>query len=400
MAQAVQPKTASSVRSETVKPLFKAEGIVRGVLIPERNLLVGYDGPRSMYPVTIAPALRRWFLKNHEAMTNNGRDYYRVFPRSRKDGGLSFYVADAPSAPIEELDMVPYHFVVSGTVLNQRSLSTKRSPDSVVVRVKPNKVVAPGERKLPENRQHLLFLRGRVVPAAKYIGQHVTFFCELREGQLWINGCALADESSVERVDVGGPVLPWPFRDRNDSTWQLVHKWNQLQPPFPDAPDAREQMVENLTAWSKSVREQGTKAEKGTELSRDLDRLGQIASRLLDRVTKADSVALRSLIHQRGLLALTTKFRDSFSETTDSAPSGDLTPDTTMTSATATPAQGYDLLDLLSKPWMDEAIIHATKLTRPQLIQKIQNFWATGAITDEMAKNSRSYQLKKHRPSS
>lgn len=395
MAKAVQDRQAASTRAEVIKPLFRAEGLVRGVLVPERDVLIGYD--RQVYPVTIAPALRRWFHKNPKAMTD-GRDYYRVFPRSTKDGRLRFYVADAPSAPIEELDLVPYHFVISGTVLNQRSLSTKRSPDCVVVRVKPNKVVAPGERDLPENRQHLLFLRGRVVPAAKYIGKHCTFFCELQQGQLWINGCALAEESSVERVDAGGAVLPWPFRDRNDSTWRLVHKWNQMQPPFPDAPDAREQMVETLKAWSKSIREEGAKAAKGTILSRDLDRLGQIARRLLDRVTNADSNSLRSLICQRGLLALTSKIRDSLSETSDSAPSENLTPDNTVTTATAPVDRKTDLLGLLGQPLMDEAIIWTTKITRPQLIARVKQFWAEGKITPEIEARSRSYQLKKHKP--
>jgi hypothetical protein len=394
MPEAVLAPVAAS-SAEKTPALFRAEGIVRGILIPERNLLIGMD--RQAYPVTIAPALRRWFMKHPEEAQK--RDLFRVFPRSLKGDKLRFYVADAPSVEDEaDLPYLPYRFVVSGVVLNQRSLSTDRSPDHVVVRVKPNRVVPPAEKHLPENKAHLLFLRGRVVPAAKYIGKHCTFFCELGRGELWIRGCALALESSVERFPAGAAMLPWPFRDLNGGTWAMIHRWNQLQAPFPDAPDARESLLESLKAWSQSVKAQ--EASVSDPLAhRDLDRQLQVSSRLRQRVESADQNQLRSLVQKRGLmqlLALITKGRPSAYQPEH------LTPDPAMTTAFAPAASpssvSEQVLDMLSQPAMDEAILWRTKLTRPQLINMIQSFWVSGRITPEMESRSRSYQLKKHKP--
>lgn len=59
-----------------------------------------------------------------------------------------------------------------------------------------------------------------------------------------------------------------------------------------------------------------------------------------------------------------------------------------------------EMLALLGQPYMDEAIIWMTKLTRPQLISRVKQLWAEGKITPEIEARSRSYQLKKHKPKS
>lgn len=62
------------------------------------------------------------------------------------------------------------------------------------------------------------------------------------------------------------------------------------------------------------------------------------------------------------------------------------------------PSSDERLLELLAQPMMDEAIIWITKWTRPQLIARIKKLWAEGMITPEIEAQSRSYQLKKHKP--
>jgi hypothetical protein len=57
-----------------------------------------------------------------------------------------------------------------------------------------------------------------------------------------------------------------------------------------------------------------------------------------------------------------------------------------------------EVLEMLAAPAMDEMILWVTKLTRPQLIRKIQFLWATGQITPEIEARAISYQLKKHKP--
>jgi hypothetical protein len=379
--------------AEKLPALFKAEGFIQGRLDLERNVLLGMD--RQIYPATVAPALRRWIEKHPDEARK--RFFFRVFPRSLKGDRLRFYVAEAPSCAREDLPMVPHKFVVSGVVLNQRSLSTGRSPDHVVVRVKPNHLVPPEEKHRPENKAHLLFLRGRVVPAAKFLGKHVTFMCELSQGELWIRGCSLAMESSVERFTAGAAVLPWPFRDRNSSTWEQIHRWNQLQAPFPEAPDAREGLLESLKAWRHSATAQ-LQRTSDLLLRRDLDRQMQVAARVHTLVEAADQNKLHSLVTKRGLVQLMDLITAGTPAESGPKP---LTLEPSMTTATAPRPTGttdQQLLEMLGDPVMDELILWTTKLTRPQLIQRIKLLWASGQITPEIQSRSRSYQLNKHKP--
>ena len=385
------------------RPVYLANGVVEGVLIPERQLLIAADG--TQYPCTISPKLEAWFTSHPEA-AGNARAFV-VYPRTVKDQGLQFHVVGAPKFDPKDLPKISGVFRVQGVVTNLRGERNR-----TVVRIKRNDNPTLAERKKHAWAQHLIFLTGRVTPSELFVGNHVNFTCRLVGHELRIQGAHPIGGPTLEWVNFGAAHLPWPFNPRKTSTWAQFRRKNNLEAPFAylsrePIKDAVGQRLSELHALVKRLKRDERYPIDAT-FNRDVDRLRLIHQRLESFSTKVPAQQLLEAVEDQGLLHLLNLV---LAPAPAAAPEPPLPPPAPKAAKAVKAARkpepepmAHRLTPLeqkihkaMSIGMLDDRLMVMLDLGRDDLKAAIASMDKAGLLADGSLAGARSHQLKRYR---
>jgi hypothetical protein len=368
-------------------------GVVEGTFIPERNLLIGADG--QQYRATCVPGVRRFFLK-HPDRAASAR-YLVCWPRTTKEG-VELTVTDAPTATERQasLKREAGWFRVAGVVTNQRSRKNK-----VVVRVVRSEPAPPEQKRQSNYRPHLLFLEGRVAPAANFVNHHATFRCQLKDKGLVIRSVEERQRIKPEPLAAGGVQWPWPFHASKGSLLDLKafnapeQKTFLVQAPYQQTLGEGLQLLQQLIDHRKA---QPATAEEALVT----DRLGMILRRLRTYTARMGDFELFDLLEETGLHVILRRITIEAAPLAP-APAKKAKPKATKAAAPAPVGQAPEelkpLADLLLQGWPDTLLRSAPGMSPAALKSGVAGLLACGwydALTEEEQRLAQaSYQLKK-----
>jgi hypothetical protein len=395
--------------NEDNSKVFIANGLVKGVLIPETNLLIGEDG--TQYPCTIAPKLRAWF-ERHPDEAAQARAFV-VYPRTVKGQGLQFHVVGSPKLPESQLERQAGIFQIQGVVTNLRGVKNQ-----TVVRIRRNVLPPAGEHKHHSYAVHLLFLSGRVTPSELFVGQHVRFTCRLQGHDLKIQGAHPLGEPELDWLSFGSATIPWPFHPRKTGTWAQYRRATDVLGPFICTDQQRrrlpELIAERLADLERLVKrlKTGERYASDPTFNRDVDRLRLVHRRLDEVVARAGRDYLLQMVEQYGLLSLLNRTLAPVSD--ESAPAAtpaakpaakpapkakDTSPKPKAMPAATTPQVSPFLArfrELLAAGMLDERIMLTLDCSRDDIRAAVRNLESAGLLDATVIAKARSYQLKRH----
>jgi len=394
--------------NEDSSKVFIANGLVKGVLIPETNLLIGEDG--TQYPCTIAPKLRAWF-ERHPDEAAQARAFV-VYPRTVKGEGLQFHVVGSPRLPESQIERQAGIFQIQGVVTNLRGAKNK-----TVVRIRRNVLPPAGEHQHHSYAVHLLFLSGRVTPSELFVGQHVRFTCRLQGHDLKIQGAHPLGEPELDWLSFGSATIPWPFHPRKTGTWAQFRRATDVMGPFLCTDQQRRRLpaligekladLEGLVKKLKATERYATDAT----YNRDVDRLRLVHRRLEEVVARAGRDYLLQMVEQYGLLSLLNR---TLAPVTDDEPAPAAAPTAKPVAKTkvappkpepkampaATSPQVSPFLsrfrELLAAGMLDERIMLTLDCSRDDIRAAVRNLESAGLLDASVTVKARSYQLKRY----
>lgn len=365
----------------------QAVGVVEGTFIPERNLLIGADG--QQYRASGVSSLARRYQKKPDLYAN--ARFHVVFPRTTKEG-LELIVSSSPTDPERQASLrrEAGWFRVAGVVTNQRSRKNK-----VVVRVVRSEPAPPDRKRQSEFRPHLLFLEGRVAPAANFVNHHATFRCQLRDKELVIRSVEERQRIKPEPLAAGGVQWPWPFHASKGSLLDLKafnaaeQKTFLVQAPYQQTLGEGLQLLQQLIDHRKA---QPATAEEALVT----DRLGMILRRLRTYTARMGDFELFDLLEETGLHVILRRI--ALEETPAPAPAKKAKPKATPRTRGVAP-ELKPLADLLLQGWPDTLLRSAPGMSPAALKSGVAGLLACGwydALTEEEQRLAQaSYQLKK-----
>ena len=388
------------------RPVYLANGVVEGVLIPERQLLIAADG--TQYPCTISPKLEAWFAR-HPEEAGNARAFV-VYPRTVKGQGLQFHVVGAPKCDPHDLPKISGLFRVQGVVTNLRGERNR-----TVVRIKRNDNPTLAERKKHAWAQHLIFLTGRVTPSELFVGNHVNFTCRLVGHELRIQGAHPIGGPTLEWVNFGAAHIPWPFNPRKTSTWAQFRRKNDLEGAAfaylsrEPAKDAVSQRLGELHTMVKRLKRDERYPIDAT-FNRDVDRLRLVHQRLESYAAKVPAHQLMDTVEKQGLLRLLTLVLTpapdvapaAAAPVTPSAPKAAKTvkapskPEPKPMTHRLTPLE-QKIHKAMSIGMLDDRLMVMLDLGRDDLKAAIASMDKAGMLADGSLDGARSHQLKRYR---
>lgn len=178
---------------------FFALGALEGVVLLDRKVLIASNGEE--FPIAMASHYKRWAEKDPEAVAS--ARHHLVWPRTTKEG---LHLTLTKSGPKRFPGPTPGTFRISGEITNQRG-----QRNQVVVRVKRNSPAKGKRYRLTEFRPHLLFLKGRLTPACKFINHHVSLIGALDGRDIAIRVVRSIGAIQEHVFEFNGVKFPWPF---------------------------------------------------------------------------------------------------------------------------------------------------------------------------------------------
>lgn len=392
------PGPMTKIKTED-RPVYLANGVVEGVLIPERQMLIAADG--TQYRCTISPKLEAWYSR-HPDEASLARAFV-VYPRTFKGQGVQFHVVGTPQVDPAELPQVSGMFRVQGVVTNLRG-----QRNQTVVRVKRNENPDLAQRKKHAWAQHLIFLTGRVSPSELFVGNHVNFTCCLVGHELRIQGAHPIGGPTLEWVNFGESKIPWPFNPRKTSTWAQFRRKNNLVGPFgylrrEPLKDVILEKLSELRAMVRRLKRDDRYATDAT-FNRDVDRLRLVHQRIESYAAKAAPNALLETVEKEGLLRLLNLVLTP-APACAGAPAPAASKATKASPRKPAPAPMKHRLTPLEQKihkamsigMLDDRLMVMLDLGRDDLKAAIASMDKAGLLEDGSLAEARSHQLKRYR---
>ena len=380
--------------------IYLANGLVEGVLIPEKGLLISADG--MQYGCTISPKLKAWF-ERHPDKAGEARAFV-VYPRTLKGNQVQFHVVGAPNLNPEQIKTGSGVFRVQGVVTNLRG-----ERNHTVVRIKRNGTPSIADRRNHAWDQHLIFLSGRVTPSELFVGNFVNFTCRLVGNELQIQGAHPLGGPSLEWARFGAAYLPWPFNPRKTSTWAQFRRKNATGSEF--AYLGRERLsdvvADKLHQLRKLVQslKRSDRFNADATFNRDVDRLRLIHDRLDKFASRSAHRDLELAVEKEGLLRMLNlvlapdpggvdapKAQPKAKSKSTPPPAAKSMP----TTALALSPVHKKIHKAMSLGMLDERVMLALDVGRDSLRDAIKAMDAAGMLDDGSLKAARSYQLKRY----
>jgi hypothetical protein len=272
---------------------FRAAGVVQGLFLAERGVLVTTDG-RS-YPASALPGLKRWAERHPKEAA--AAEFHIVYPRTVK-GGIAFEVAESLSdlALVQDLKQRPQLFVISGVLTNQRSRQSQ-----LVIRVSRNRRAPAKRHRENQFRPHLIWLSGRAAPAANFNGKHIEATAALDGDRLVLRRIEAVSERKEEPFTAGGITWPWPFEVSLDSIERLC-KANLPAGERHVAPVMVEEVLGRGITRLRKLLDATKRIEKpSAQQALEADRLRLIHKRLKTYLSRLNEGQLELLTESTGL---------------------------------------------------------------------------------------------------